>query len=170
MERRNRTRLIGGALMVLIGLWVLLVQIFPDLRLWPGFEFSWPLIIVGVGFLLLIIGLVTGEPDMAVPAVIVAGIGGILYWQNSTDNWASWAYIWALIPGFVGLGIILAGLLSGDFRRALREGLNLIIISAVLFTIFASFFGGLNILGPYWPILLILLGIWLLVQALWRKN
>jgi hypothetical protein len=170
MNRQNRTRLIGGALMILVGLWVLLVQLFPDLRLWPGLEFSWPWIIIGVGFLLFIIGFFTGEPDMAVPAVIVGGIGGILYWQNSTGNWGSWAYVWTLIPGFVGLGVILSGLLSGDYRRAFREGINLIIISLVLFVIFASFLGGLDILGPYWPILLIVLGIWLFIQALLRRR
>jgi hypothetical protein len=43
---------------------------------------------------------------MAVAACIIGGIGGILYWQSYTGDWASWAYVWTLIPGFSGIGII----------------------------------------------------------------
>jgi hypothetical protein len=43
------------------------------------------------------------------PGSILAGIGGIFYYQNLTNDWESWAYIWALIPGFVGIGVSSAG-------------------------------------------------------------
>ena len=42
--------------------------------------------------------LLTGQPGMLVPACIVGGIGGMLYWQNLTGDWASWSYSWSLIP------------------------------------------------------------------------
>ena len=64
---------------------------------------SWPLIVVAVGAGLLVLGLLVGAPEMAIPAVIVGGIGGILYYQNLSGNWASWSYLWTLIPGFSGL-------------------------------------------------------------------
>jgi hypothetical protein len=54
----------------------------------------WPLNIVAVGGLILFIGLVTGSPGMAVPAAIVAGIGGILYYQNRFEDYTSWSYMW----------------------------------------------------------------------------
>jgi hypothetical protein len=128
------------------------------------------LFVIGAGILLFIFGLLVNAPDMAVPACIVGGIGCLLYWQNSTGNWASWAYAWALIPGFVGVGVILAGLFKGELRQALRDGGTLIIISLILFAIFGSFLGGLNILGDYWPLLLILLGAWLLIRGLLLKK
>ena len=42
---------------------------------------------------------------MMVPASIVTGIGGLLYWQNATGRWESWSYAWALIVASVGVSI-----------------------------------------------------------------
>ena len=107
---------------------------------------------------------------MAVPACIVGGIGGLLYWQNATGNWESWAYAWALIPGFVGVGVVLSRLLGGGGRKALQEGGSLILISLALFAVFGSWLGGLNLFGDYWPVLLILWGVWLLIRPLFRSR
>jgi hypothetical protein len=38
-----------------------------------------------------------------------------------------------------------------------------------MFAIFGSAFGGENLLGLYWPVLLILFGLWLLVSAILRR-
>jgi hypothetical protein len=45
----------------------------------------------------------------------------------------------------------------------------LVVISGTLFLIFSSFLGGPNWLGPYWPLLIILLGVITLVQAFFRR-
>jgi len=166
MNRRRRSSLAGGLVLILLGVVFLVTQWVPGLKVW----FDWPLIIVGVGLALLIIGLLAGTPDMAVPACNVGGIGGLLYWQNATGRWESWAYAWALIPGFDGVGIILAGILGGGLRKALGGGGWLILISLVLFAIFGSFLGGLNLLGPYWPVLLIALGLFILIARLVRRR
>ena len=98
------------------GLLFLAGQLFPGMfgRIGP---FTWPVIVVGVGVFLFVLGLITGNPGMSVPACVVGGIGLLLYWQNATGNFASWAYAWTLIPGFVGVGVILEGLLAGHFGR-----------------------------------------------------
>ena len=166
MDYRRRLSLAAGLVLILLGAWFLAVQCVPGMQAW----FSWPLIIVGVGALLLMIGLLTGVPAMAVPACIVGGIGGLLYWQSATGHWESWAYVWTLIPGFVWVGIVLSGLLGGETRRAARGGGWLILISLVLFMIFGSFFGALGPVGPYWPVLLIVLGLWVLVRSLFRSR
>jgi len=168
VESHRRTNLIGGIVLILVGVYFLAVQLFPELGPSLNIEFSWPLILVGVGAFLLLFGLLVNAPDMAVPACIVAGIGGILYYQNMTGDWASWAYAWALIPGFVGVGVILAGLFGGTFRQSLRDGGTLILISLILFAVFSSFLGGKSYLGVYWPVLLILLGLWLLIRPLFK--
>jgi hypothetical protein len=170
MNKRRRTGLVGGTLLVLLGLWFLAMQLVPDLQSLIDIELSWPLFVIGAGVVLLILGLLTGEPGMAVPACIVGGIGVLLYYQNETGDWASWAYAWTLIPGFAGVGAILAGLLGDKPKQSVRDGVNLIIISAVMFVIFSSFLGGQNLLGPYWPVLLILLGLWFLIQPLFRRK
>src|SRR5512147_1419350 len=169
--RRNRTNLFLGLLLVLIGIWLVVSRQVPAIQNWLDDNFAWPMWTIGAGVLVLLIGLITGAPGMAVPAAIIAGVGGILYYQNATGNWDSWSYMWTLFPGFVGVGTILAGLLGENTRQNLVHGLNLIVISAALFLIFASFFGGLSILGPYGPaIILIALGIYILLRGFLRSG
>src|SRR5512138_3520835 len=126
----------------------------------------------GAGLLIFIIGLLTGAPGMSVPAAIVAGVGGILYYQYLNDNdYSSWSYMWTLIPGFVGVGVILAGLLGEHTRHNLARGLNLLVVSAIMFLIFGALFGGLGILGPNGPaVLLIALGLYILVRGFLRNS
>ena len=167
MNPKQRTNLAGGLVLIALGAWFLFLQLAPEgWRLWISAERSWPFFVIGVGVLLLVIGALTGTPGMVIPACIVGGIGGILYWQNATNHWESWSYMWALIPGFVGIGTVLAGLLEGK-RKMVWEGGKTMLTSAILFVIFAAFFGGLTGLGPlrdYWPVLLIALGLWALVR------
>lgn len=122
MEYKNRASVTAGLILILIGAWFLALQLIPGLRVWVNLALSWPLIIIGVGVALLIIGLLTGAAGMAIPACIVGGIGGLLYWQNATGHWESWAYAWTLIPGFVGVGIVLTGLMRGQAGRRLLRG------------------------------------------------
>jgi hypothetical protein len=168
---RNRVQLAFGVLLIILGAAFIAVRQVPALHAWwAALNFGWPLDIIGVGAMLLVLGLLLGAPAMAIPAAIVAGIGGILYYQNANHNFQSWSYLWTLIPGFVGLGNLLAGI-SGGGRGYFRPGINLIVISAFLFLIFASLFGGLSLFGDYGPaIILILLGVWVLGRSLLRRK
>src|SRR5512133_168122 len=168
MDERRRSSAVAGLILILLGGLFLIGQLFPGLWNWVG-AYSWPLIVVAAGVLLLVLGLVFRAPGLVVPACIVGGVGCLLYWQNATNNWESWAYAWALIPGFVGVGTVLLGLLNRD-RRTAGGGLWLILISLVLFAVFGSFLGGFNFLGAYWPVLVILLGVLALVRALFRSE
>lgn len=171
MSRQNRTQLVLGVLLVVVGIFYFLAQQMPALRVWTQFEFEWPFYVIGAGILILLIGLMTGAPSMAVPACIVAGIGAILYYQNRTGDWASWSFAWTLIPGFVGLGVLLTGLLGENTRQNLGHGLNLLVISAALFLVFAALFHQLNFLGGYGPaVLLVLLGLYVIGRGLLRGR
>ncbi len=166
MNRRRRSTLAAGLALILLGMLLLVAQFVPGWQRW----LDWPLIIVGVGAFLLIFGLLAGAPGMAVPACVVGGIGGLLYWQNTTGNWQSWAYAWTLIPGFVGVGVVLAAALGEGGRAGVSRGLWLVFISLVLFAVFGSLAGALGFLGNYWPALLILLGLLILVQGAFRRR
>jgi hypothetical protein len=171
MSRQNRTQLALGILLVLAGLLYILAPRFPALQAWTRIQFQWPFYVVGAGVLILVIGLLTGAPSMAIPASIVAGIGGILYYQNMTSDWESWSFLWTLIPGFVGTGTIITALLGEDMRHNLGRGLNLLVTSAVLFLIFAALFQRLYFLGAYGPAaLLILLGLYIIGRGLLRGQ
>lgn len=165
MERTKRSGMAVGAVLIIVGAWLLIVQFIPALRGW----FSWPTIIIAVGLLLFLLGVFLGEYEMAIPGCIVGGIGGILFWQNTTGNWESWSYIWALIPGFAGTGTLIAGLLRRDGGQV-RGGLWTMLVGAVLFLVFGSLFGAVGVLGQYWPVLLIVLGLFALIQGLTKRG
>jgi len=167
MEPSRRAGLAIGLILVLLGACFLVIELVPALRWWVYGAYGWPLSVIGAGVLLLFIGILTGAHGLAVPAAIVGGIGALLFWQNATNNWDSWAYAWALIPSFVGVGVMLAGVLQGRWR-ALWEGAWLVLIGLVLFALFGSLFGGLGIFGPYWPVLLIAWGLLALGRGLVR--
>lgn len=170
MNKQGRSQLALGVILILVGGWFLLNQTMPSFRDFFEPYTQWPANMLFIGAGILIIGLVTGSPGMAVPAAIVAGIGGIFYYQEMTDSYDSWSYMWALIPGFIGIGTVLAGLLGDNTANNLKRGLNLMVVSAVLFLVFAAFLGGWNILGNFGPaVLLILLGLWVLGSGLYRS-
>lgn len=170
MRKQGRTQLALGVILILLGAWFIAQRTFPEVAALAERFSDWPFTVIGVGVLLLLLGLILGAPGLAVPAAIVSGIGGILYYQDLTGNWESWSYMWTLIPGFVGVGVLLQGLLGENTRQNLRHGLNLMVVSAVLFLVFSAFLGGWDLLGSFGPaILLILLGLWVLGSGLYRS-
>jgi hypothetical protein len=163
----NKSSIIIGLLLIFAGALFLLLQAFPELAAHIDLGSQWPLIIVGIG-LLFLLGAFFGTPPLAIPGSIITGIGSLLYYQNATGNWQSWAYAWTLIPGFVGIGIILMGVLDPESRNQIRDGLRLTFISLMLFLVFGGFLGAF---GQFWPVLLIIGGILLLFRGrIWRKE
>ncbi len=166
---KNRGQLALGVILILLGGLFIAQQQVPAMRQWMDMYMTYPLNIVAIGAGIFLVGLLLGAPGMAVPAAIVAGIGGILYYQQRFEDYASWSYMWTLIPGFVGVGEILSGLLSRSSQQA-RSGVNTIMVSAVLFVVFSTFFGK-SLIGPYGPaIVLVLAGLWMLVRGLSRRK
>ena len=170
MDRTRRSGIASGLVLILLGTFFLVTQYVPALDDWLA-EAGWPVAIIAAGVGLLVIALLAGVPGMAVPACIVGGIGALLYYQNATGDWESWAYAWALIPGFVGVGVVLTGLLERrKVAAAITGGGTLILISLIMFAIFGSFLGGPVSLGKYWPVLLIVLGLLSLGQYFLRPR
>ncbi|MBI5965356.1 MAG: hypothetical protein HY863_17915 [Chloroflexi bacterium] len=170
MNKQGRSQLALGVILILLGAWFLLDKSVPAFHEIFDQYTKWPVNMLLIGGGIFIFGLVLGQPGMSVPAAIVAGLGGIFYYQEATENYASWSYMWALIPGFVGVGTVLAGILGENTAQNIKHGLNLMVISAVLFLVFSSFFGGWTLLGNFGPaILLILLGVWVLGSGLYRS-
>ncbi len=167
---RGRIQLALGAILILIGIGFLLNQTMPAFREFFAPYIQWPGSLFLIGAAILIFGLIVGMPSLAIPAAIVAGIGGILYYQQTTNRYDTWSYMWTLILGFIGIGIAVQGLLGESTAYNLKRGLNLMVASAVLFLVFAAIFGGLNLLGQFAPaIVLILLGVWVLGSGLYRS-
>lgn len=166
MEHRARSAVVSGTILILVGVFFLVT------RFVPGFfdTFSWPFLVIGVGVIFLILALATWTPGLAVPAFIIGGIGCLLYWQNATGEWWTWSFAWALIPGFVGVGVAVNELLEGRPLRALIEGGWPILVSLLLFFLFASFFGALSWQGPWWAIVLIAMGVLIILRPVLKKG
>jgi len=170
MTQAARTRAVVGGLLVLVGLYLFAVQFVPALQVLSINATNWPLYIVALGAILLVAALLTWTPPLMIPAAMVGGTGALMFWQNHTNNWASWAYAWALFPIFAGIGIFLMHAMQGNFRQGILAGGAPIAIGLVMLLVFASFFGVLPSLGQYWPLLLIIPGIALLVLEFSRRR
>lgn len=169
MSQRLRSRLVFALLFIGLGVWFLAIEFSPPLRAFAYGAQTWPLPIIGLGAAMALFGLLAWQPGWLIPASIVAGIGGLLYWQNATGDWESWAYAWTLIPGFVGIGLLLAGLLRR--RRGMLLGAGWTLFSSMLlFAIFGSFLGGRALVLAYWPVLLIAVGVIFLGSALFKRS
>jgi hypothetical protein len=157
--------------LILLGIIFLVLQIVPGMRDIFNGENAPALVLFGVALVLAMIGIAAGAPGMIIPVCIVAGIGGIFYWQSALGGgYPSWSYAWALIPGFVGVGIFLNELMMGHPLKGLSDALGPIAFSIAAFLIFGSIFGAFTMLGIYWPVLLIGLGLLFLVRPLLRRG
>ncbi|MGI6741153.1 MAG: hypothetical protein ACOX7C_06705 [Brevefilum sp.] len=162
----RKSSVANGVILVLLGAFLLARELFPEY-----FQFlEWPFIIIGLGAIFLIWAILSGAGGLAVPGSILAGLGGILYYQNLTGDWQSWAYVWSLIPVFVGLGVIISGIINRRLKQDLSSGLTLIVIGAILFFIFGTSFGLDAQLSRYWPVLLIVLGLASIFRALVKRK
>ncbi len=164
-----------GIVLVVVGLFALAVVLFGiDLT-----QYGWPLFVIIPGLTLLVVGFLGGGAGASVPGGIVTMLGLVLAYQSSSGDWASWAFVWALIvPGGVGLGLYLQALRDRD-TAMLRRGRALMFIGAMIaligFVLFESILGvsGLDygVFGKAaLPGLLIIIGIVLLVRSMQRGR
>jgi hypothetical protein len=166
MSSPTRSSLRTGLALILLGIIFLLVQIIPGVtNIFRG-ENAPALVLI-----LAVIGIAAGAPGMIIPICIVGGIGGIFYWQTALGGgYLSWSYAWTLIPGFVGVGIFLNELFNRRPLKGLTEALGPISFSLVAFLIFGSLFGGIELLGVWWPALLIVVGLLFLILPVFRRG
>jgi hypothetical protein len=171
MNSPTRSSLRTGLALILLGVVFLILQVIPGIRDIFNGENAPALVLFGVALILAMIGIAAGATGMVIPVCILAGIGGIFYWQTALGaGYSTWSYAWTLIPAFVGVGIFLNELLNGHPLKGLSDALGPIAFSIVAFLIFGSAFGGITMLGIYWPALLIVLGLLFLLQPLLRRG
>lgn len=148
--RPDRSALTLGAILILGGLLLFAAQVL-DLDIGA---LGWPSIVVGVGVVLLLLGLlVNNEQGMVIGGTVVTTVGLVLFYQDQTGRWESWAYAWALVgPAASGLGMLLWGLRSGSGTE-LRNGTWALLGGLGLFAVGFLFFEGmLGISGDRLPI------------------
>jgi hypothetical protein len=174
MEMKRRGSFTFGFLLILLGAWFLAVQFIPGIGDWMEQVADWPVWVIGPGLIFIAAGLISGVFELMIPGSIISGIGLILYYQNTTGDYQSWSYAWALIIIFVGIGIFLANLFKGKVGKAFEEGGPPMMTGLIMFLIFGSIFramfGQSPLLGDYWPVLLMVVGLWLLIRPFFRRR
>ena len=168
-KSRNAGALIGGLVLIAIGILSLLGQVFRQINFLETF---WPLIIIGVGAVFFAAMFAGGRSvsGLAIPGSIFSAIGLMLFYQNLTGHWESWAYSWTVILMAVGIGIYIMGAWGGRSEQR-QAGLRVLRIGLVMFVIFGAFFeliftGGMPIglRTIFFPAALILLGLYLILN------
>ena len=167
-SQRNTGSLVGGSILVIFGVLALLGQLFRNFNFWETF---WPFFVIGVG-LLFFVGMFAGGRSvsgLAIPGSIITTIGLMLFYQNITDHWESWAYGWTVILMSVGLGIFIMGIWGQNLTQR-DAGLRVLRIGLIMFVIFGAFFELIFTAGrPFglrsviFPAGLILLGLYLVL-------
>lgn len=164
-----------GAVLIIIGLLLFVGQL-------TGFsigQLGWPLIVVGVGIVLLAVGLfVNNEEGLVVAGTITTTVGLVLLYQDQTGHWASWAYAWALVgPAASGLGLVIWGLRNGS-ASDIRTGTWALLTGLAIFVVGYLFFEGvIGISGeklplPEWvlPAVVIVFGVVVLGRGLMSRE
>jgi hypothetical protein len=135
-ERNTRTL---GLLLLAVGAWILVARfIHIDLGFW-----LWPFWVIVPGGLIMALGFRDthrSNEGLVTFGSIVAVTGIILFVQNITGQWQSWAYAWALLfPGSIGLGQYLWGKRTGN-ATAVHSAEKTLWVAVVLFAAFGFFF------------------------------
>ena len=158
---------VGGGRYLRVGLAWTLVGLAMTAFFWYfQTQLAWPAIIVGAGVTFILVAVLSGVMPQAIPGTIIGGTGIILAWQNATGNWDSWAYAWALIPGLVGLGLVISFL---SHRVVRTVGMWLMGWSLVVFLLFGIFFAGDGAYLRFWPLILVIIGGLILLQSFTRS-
>ena len=170
-QRSNVGYLVLGLVLIGIGgLWLLGVLTGIDFG-----HYLWPFFIIVPGALLLFMA-ATGRgqagPGLMIAGAVITMTGLLLFFQNVTGLWASWAYAWALVgPTAVGAGLMADGMLR-DRPNQVKSGRGLVLIGLILFLAFGAFFeliigvSGLRFRGWALGLLLMAGGLVLLFAAL----
>ena len=164
-----------GALLIAVGLLFLADQYWNlDLG-----HYGWPIYVIGLGLAVVLLGLTQRSGSgLTTFGSMVTVLGLILFYQNLTDHWDSWAYAWTLIaPGGSGVGMALYGVRVGN-AGMVRVGLWQIVTALGLFAAGFLFFEGLvGISGrrfplPNWvlPLAVIVLGLLLLFRGFTARQ
>jgi hypothetical protein len=169
MYQTNRDSGRNATAMILIGLGILFL-IAQTFRL-DFFGALWPAIVMlpGLAFLYFAVRGDKGAVGLAVPGAVITGTGVILFYQNITNHWESWAYVWSLYPVFVGLALTYIGRRT-ESEGQLKAGQGLIrwgLIAFVgLWIVFELLiFRGGSIFGNYLlPVVLIGAGLYLMLR------
>ena len=181
MTVKSASQKIDGVSLAFGSLFILTGLVFAIAR-FVGFDFlsaAWPFYVIAPSALLFVYGLTmrngVGE-TLSIMGMMGATTGALLFFQNLSDHWESWAYAWALVtPTAVGIAQIFYGVFHGR-TKLIRTGIRLAGIGLGLFMLGAFFFefiigfSGVQLGSLGVALLLILLGLGIILRPIVLGN
>lgn len=167
MKRKGNIAI--ATLLIGTGAFYLAIAVSPVVQNFAFTERTWPFQIIVIGLLFFLAGIFSLSPGFFIPASIITGLGGLLYYQNFYNDWNSWSYTWTVILAFIGIGLLLYGIFSRKTKN-IQVGLWMIFISLVLFSIFGFILGNIPYIKYVWPVAVIMLGFFFLYHAIKRPG
>ena len=170
MKNINRGSLIAGIGLILLGALFIVFNLLPNFTI----KQSWPMILIVAGFGFCLPALAWPESRKGLAALFIPGailfvLGAIFLFNTLTKNtWGIWAFAWILIPASVGLGMMMAAKVGEWSKGVWVVGTWMAILSLALFAVFAAIFGE-NVIQYFGAGILVLMGIYLLVQSFLKK-
>lgn len=164
MKSIDRSTLAGALFLILLGV-VFLVFNFVDLKIAQ----TWPMIFLILAAFFFIPALIwpdarRGLAGLYIPGSILLVLGIIFFYNTLTNDWVSWAYAWTLIPGSVGLGLMLGSWIGKWSDGGAKVGAWMLGISLLVFALFGAIFGTI-VLRIAGPVMLLLGGIYFMARS-----
>jgi hypothetical protein len=167
-----------GGILILVGLAAAGLR-YADIDLGIDLDEAWPFLVIIPGLVLLSLSVLPTPPEglgFAISGSIVTSVGLILLAQTITDAWASWAYVWALIPGAAGLGMAVYGAAT-RMTEFVERGVRLVLIAGVMFLVGRWYFEAIFATGEqpidietWWPVAMIAIGAIIAIRAIFGRG
>jgi len=135
----------------------------------------WPFLVIVPGVALIVLATLPKPPAglwLAIAGAIITTVGAVLFYQQSTDTFETWAYAWTLIPAAAGVATLAYGIVSRR-RQLVTVGAIVAAGAGALFLAGLWFFEGvLETAGApidvaaWGPALLIGIGVLVVVKSL----
>ncbi len=159
MDKVNRGTVVLGIFLIAIGLIYLVLNFIPGLNAGN----TWPIIffVLAAGFYLpafLWRSAQKGLAGLFIPGSVMLVLGLIFVYDVLTEDWASWAYAWLLIPCGVGRGLWLGSTIGHWGKGTTQTGLWMMAVSGGLFALFATIFAASDVMRLVGPLIIILAG------------
>lgn len=158
----SRGHVVGGAILVIAGLLLLLAQFGWGIQDW--------MLPMGLGILFLVAFLATRSYGFLIPTCILLGLGiPIVLLQTTPELLTGWRDAGIIVPLGLGIGFLaiwVIDVLMGNRRRP-GGWWPLIPGGIITLTGLSQLVGQvawLQDIGRWWPVLLILLGLWVLLS------
>jgi hypothetical protein len=176
-KQTNRNSALG-LLLVALGFLLFAGQNFQTFfsNLFENWNLPYTVYIVVPGIVLIVVGMI-GKRTLTLITILgsITLVSGLLLaFQDATEGYQTWAYVWALVfPGSLGLGLALQSIVTEDEQQR-TTGLRMLGVALLITLVGWSFFEGIVHLSGYQqtnalanavgPLLLVALGGWILLR------